>query len=122
MKTRPLDATGSLGVRQLMALMEVCDLIVSNDTGPMHLAWALGKPVVTFIGAADIREIRPLSPKVHIIRKDLPCSPCIKEECPTGKTECLALITADEVYESAVEMLRRHGPQKNTAHKAEFNR
>jgi heptosyltransferase-2 len=122
MKTRSVDATGRTGIRQLMALIEHCDLIISNDTGPMHLAWALGKPVVTFLGAADIREIRPLSPKVHIINKELPCSPCIKEECPAGTTECLELITADEVYESAVEMLRRHGPEKNTGHKAQLHR
>lgn len=110
MKTRALDATGRTGIRQLMALIDSCDLIISNDTGPMHMAWALGKPVVTFLGAADIREIQPLSPKVHIINKGLPCSPCIKENCPAGTTECLELITADEVFESAVEMLRIHAP------------
>jgi heptosyltransferase-2 len=108
MTSPAVDLTGTMGVRQLMAVMKECDLIVSNDTGPMHMAWVLGRPVVTFVGAADIREIAPLSPDVHIIRKDLACSPCIEEECPEGTTECLELIGVDEVFEAARAILRNH--------------
>ncbi|MEJ2254267.1 MAG: lipopolysaccharide heptosyltransferase II [Nitrospirota bacterium] len=106
MRARPFDMTGTISLRGLMALLGLCDLVVSNDTGPMHLAWTLGRPVVTFVGAADIREIRPLSPRVRIIRKDLPCSPCIREVCPEGHTRCLDLITVDEAFETAMEALK----------------
>jgi heptosyltransferase-2 len=107
MKAGPIDTTGGTGLRQLMALISLCDLVVSNDTGPMHITWALGRPVVTFIGAADIREIRPLSTVAHIIGKDLACSPCIKEECPEGTTRCLDLITVGEVFEKSMEILHK---------------
>jgi heptosyltransferase-2 len=108
MASPAMDLTGSISVRQLMAIMNECDLIVSNDTGPMHVAWTLGRPVVTFVGAADIREIAPLGPDVYIIRKDLACSPCIEEECPEGTAECLELISVDEVFETARTVLKKH--------------
>lgn len=107
MNTGPIDTTGGTNLRQLMALISLCDLVVSNDTGPMHITWALRRPVVTFVGAADIREIRPLSAAAHIIGKDLPCSPCIKEKCPEGHNRCLDLITVKEVFETSMEILRK---------------
>ena len=108
MEKKPVDLTGRLGIRELMAVLSLSDLVVSNDTGPMHLAWTLGSPVITFIGAADPRGTGPSGPHVHVIRKDLECSPCIKEECPEGNTACLDLITVDEVFEAAKESLARH--------------
>lgn len=104
-KVTPLDMTGRIDLRQLMALLSHCDLVVSNDTGPMHIAWSLGKHVITFLGAADIREIKPHSSRVTIIRKDLDCSPCIKEVCPNGTIRCLDLISVEEVFNKSMEIL-----------------
>ncbi len=109
MKSAPVDLTGKLGLRELMAVFTICDLVISNDTGPMHLAAVLGRPVVTFIDVADIRKTRPLGDKVRVISKRPPCAPCIKEECPQGTLECLKAVTVEEVYNAALEMLNTGG-------------
>jgi len=103
----PVDLTGKLTLRQSIALIEKLHLVVANDTGPMHIAAILGVPTVTFFGAGDLIETRPLGPKVSIIKKDLPCSPCVKEVCPEGTLECLKAITVDEVFREASKWLQR---------------
>jgi len=105
---KPVDLTGRIGLRELMAVLSLSDLVVSNDTGPMHLAWTLGTPVVTFLGAADPRGTGPSGEHVRVIRKEMACSPCIKEKCPEGTIACLDLITVDEVFEAARESLARY--------------
>jgi len=108
----PLDFTGRTTIRQLMALLGQCDLAIANDTGPMHLAWTLGTPVVTFFGAGDVRRTGPRSPIVRILRRDLPCSPCIREECAQGTLACLNEITVDEVLSAARELLDKYPPAR----------
>ncbi len=103
----PVDLTGKLTLRQSMALIERLHIVVANDTGPMHIAAVLGVPTVTFFGAGDLVETRPLGPKVGIIRKELPCSPCVKEVCPEGTLQCLKEITIDEVFEEVSKWLQK---------------
>jgi len=105
MKREARDLTGRLDLRQSMALLAESDLVISNDTGPMHLAWAVGARVITFFGAADLKQHRPKSPKVTILRRDIACSPCIRESCPQGHLACLEGITVDEVVEEALRIL-----------------
>jgi ADP-heptose:LPS heptosyltransferase len=97
-----------------------CDALVTNDTGPMHLAAALGTPVVALEGPADVRQTRPLGARVRLIgRFDLPCVPCVKNRCPrTGpgteltdaRNECMWLISVDEVERAAQELLEGSRP------------
>lgn len=115
MKSPSVDFTGRLSLRDLICVLSACDLVISNDTGPMHIAAVLQKPVVTFIGVADMRKTMPLGSKVHVIRKEVPCSPCIKEECPRGDNICLRLIEEDEVYEAAKALLLKHADFKRRA-------
>lgn len=105
MKHTPLNLTGKTRVRQLMAVLDACDLVLANDTGPMQLAAALGRPVVTFFGAGDPDETGPPGPNVRIIRKDVDCGPCVRDVCPEGHLKCLDLISAQEVMEAVAEML-----------------
>lgn len=106
MENIPLDFTGKLSLREFMAIIKTCDLVISNDTGPMHIACLLGVEVITFFGAGNPIETGPIGDKVHIIHRDLPCSPCLKSECPMGNYKCLDLITAEEVLEIAFRALK----------------
>jgi heptosyltransferase II len=104
MKNSPYDMTGEFSLREFMGILSSCDLVISNDTGPMHIANLLGTEVITFFGAGDLIETRPVGPNAHVIHRDLPCSPCLKSECPDGTYKCLSLISAEEVIELALEI------------------
>jgi heptosyltransferase II len=97
-------AAGKTTVKEVAALIERCDMLVCNDSGLMHAAVAVGTPVVAIYGPTDIRRTSPLGQKHHIVRHELPCSPCFRLEgddqvhlCPHH--DCLATITVDEVYQ-----------------------
>jgi len=73
---------------------------VTNDSGLMHVAAALGVPVVAIFGSTDPARTGPLGENCRVVRKPLPCAPCLKTHCPE-KRECMEKITVDEVYEAA---------------------
>jgi lipopolysaccharide heptosyltransferase II len=118
----PLDLTGRLTVRQTLALIARLDLFLSPDTGPMHMAAAVGTPSVSVFGPSD--PVRYFSGREEdggagarhaIVRAPLWCSPCnlIRKppaECsrPEGP-ECLRLVGADAVYQEAARLLRAGG-------------
>jgi lipopolysaccharide heptosyltransferase II len=114
------DLGGRTDLSGLADVLAGCDALVTNDTGPMHLAAALGTPVVALEGPADIRQTRPLGARVRLVgRFDLPCVPCVRNQCPrTGQgtelteaqKECMWLISVDEVEQAAKELLDGSGP------------
>lgn len=109
------DLGGRTDLTALAAVLGGCDALVTNDTGPMHLAAALGTPVVALEGPADVRQTRPLGRHVRLIgRFDLPCVPCVRNRCPrTGPgteladahNECMWLIPVDAVEQAVEELL-----------------
>jgi heptosyltransferase-2 len=101
----PLADTVSLGVGGLAAAIERCALVVSNDSGPVHLASALGVPVVAIFGPTSPERWRPLCARSAVVRLPLACSPCSNHgsaACPLGHHECLKSLSADAVL-AAVE-------------------
>jgi heptosyltransferase-2 len=97
-------AAGKTTVKQVAALIERCDALVCNDSGLMHVAVAVGTPVIAIYGPTDINRTAPLGPLHKIIRHELPCSPCFKLEgdgqvYACSHHDCLAGITPDEVYQ-----------------------
>jgi ADP-heptose:LPS heptosyltransferase len=102
-------------LEELAALMRCCAVVVTNDTGPMHLAGAVGTPTVTLWGPSDPAEVCPVGARdVRISGAALPCKPCLKNECPRqgvgtslpdAHEECMQLIGVDEVVQSAVKIL-----------------
>ena len=105
LKKGGIDLTGKTNLLQLAALLERCQLLVTNDTGTMHVATAVGTSVVALFGSTDPSTTGPWGEGHVVIRKDVPCSPCLKRICPTDH-RCMKLIAVDEVEEAVDKKLR----------------
>jgi heptosyltransferase-2 len=91
-----IDLTGKTDLLQLAALLEQCSLLVTNDTGTMHMAAAVKTPVVAIFGSTDSITTGPWGEGHTIVKEEVSCSPCLKRVCPTDH-RCMKLITVDEV-------------------------
>lgn len=108
MKHTPTILAGETTLRQWMALLARCRLIVSNDSGPMHLATALGLPLVAIFGSTNARATGPISPRARIVRRQVACSPCGLRKCPID-FRCMMGVTVDNVYRTALELVKDLG-------------
>jgi len=88
---------------QLVALLRECDLFIGSDTGPLHIASAVGTPVVAIFGPKDPAVYGPRGAPHRIVRVDLPCSPCTKRKC--DNPICMTSITPEAVTAAAAELL-----------------
>jgi len=95
---RGVDLTGKTRLLQLAALLERCTLLLTNDTGTMHVGAAVGTPVVALFGSTPPLVTGPWGEDHEVLRKEVPCSPCWKRVCPTDH-RCMELISVDEVEE-----------------------
>jgi heptosyltransferase II len=96
---------GDDDVLQLAAAIWHCSVIVTNDSGPLHLAAALAVPSVSIFGPTDpARTVIPGATRV--VRKDVSCGPCYERECPLRDHRCMTEISVDEVYAAAVGLLQ----------------
>ena len=102
-----LDLAGNTTLRQLMAVISECDMLVTNDSGPMHIGYAVGTPVTAIFGSTSPEATGPVGSADIVIRHKTECSPCFRRECRKKSLECMDLITADEVYESVVKLTRK---------------
>ncbi|MFQ5803818.1 MAG: glycosyltransferase family 9 protein [Candidatus Methylomirabilales bacterium] len=102
-----VDLRGLTSLAELGGVLERADLIIANDTGPMHLAAALGRKVITLMGPTDPRRTGPYGAGHRILSSFPPCSPCFSKVCrnPAGQI-CLRDLRPAEVYAAAIEMLR----------------
>lgn len=99
-----LDLAGRTTLRQALAILSRMELLITNDSGLMHAAAALGVPVVAVFGSTDPRATGPFTDKATVIHHDLPCSPCLKRTCDFGYP-CLTEIRAEEVWQAARDWL-----------------
>lgn len=81
-------------------LLSAATVVVSNDSGLMHMAAAVNRPVIAIYGSSSADFTPPLGEKTVILSKTLPCKPCFKRECPLGHLDCLIKITPEEVIHS----------------------
>jgi heptosyltransferase-2 len=95
------NLAGRTSLRKTIWLMQSAKAMVTNDTGPMHVASAIGIPTVTWYGAANEDEIAPPSPNTTILNARVSCSPCVKETCANGLI-CLKGITPEMVMQALV--------------------
>lgn len=103
------DAAGQGTVRSLLGLLEPAGAFVGSDTGPLHLAAAMGIPCVGLYGPQNPRRSGPYGSLEYTVFKGLPCSPCFAGRCPHGTTSCLRSIRAEDVMASLGRIVRERG-------------
>jgi ADP-heptose:LPS heptosyltransferase len=108
--TPALSLAADLPLPVVGAILERSRLLVTGDTGPMHLAAAVGTPVVGVFGPSDPARYAPLSAVARIVRVDLPCSPCNRIRLPPARCvghtpDCLEHIPVDRVIAAALDLL-----------------
>ena len=105
MDTRAVPFAGNLQIRELAACIEKCDLFLTNDTGPMHIAAAVGTPTVSLFGPGNHVRFQLLGALHQTIRHDVPCSPCKQFTDKCKDNICMKKITVDEVWQSISDAL-----------------
>ncbi len=113
MRRRPIVLTGETDLAGTVAVLSGADLLVTNDTGPAHIAAALERPTLVIFGPTNPLTTRPFSPTADIMRHPPECAPCMLRDCPIDH-RCMTAITPEEVFLRAVEMLAH--AQCATAH------
>jgi heptosyltransferase-2 len=103
---RAIDWTGRLTLMQLAALLDEADLFIGCDSGPAHIAAAMGTPSVLLFSATNrVESWRPVEPDVHVLRNIVPCSPCHQKVCPVAGHPCMSGISPAAVVELAQQIV-----------------
>ena len=103
MKEKALNAAGKLSLAESAALLAGCACLVSSDTGPLHLASAVGTRVIGLYGSTDPLRTGPVGRGHLVLVKGLSCVPCEKKHCPAGTRACMDAIEVDEVFKAVRE-------------------
>lgn len=99
-----IDISGKTNLKEAIALIVSCDLFISNDSGLMHIAGALGVPTVAIFGSTNPAATSPIGKNSVVVHHDVSCGPCLKPVCPTD-FRCMKLITVAEVCEAAGKLM-----------------
>jgi heptosyltransferase II len=100
-----INLAGATTIRQLAALIGECHLLLTNDSGPMHIAAALDIPVVALFGSTDPIKTGPFGQEEGIIGKKVLCSPCYKRVCPKD-FRCMKEISSEEVFQAVQKRIK----------------
>jgi heptosyltransferase-1 len=104
---RVLNLCGETSLPEMIEWLRLCKLMITNDTGPMHVAAALGVPLAALFGPTDSRSTGPYGQLENVLRIDLPCAPCMKSTCAwKNPMECLTAISPEIVFEFVETKLR----------------
>ena len=103
---RIINLSGKTTLRELASLLSICSVLLTNDSGPMHIADSLGTPLIALFGSTSPRLTGPFHQGRHVIQKQTPCSPCFKRKCPIG-LPCMEKIETEEVTQAVLKQLRK---------------
>jgi len=106
LKSRTVVLNGKTSLETLIGVLAESTLMITNDSGPMHISAALGIPTVAVFGSTDDRVTGPCGPRTRIVKHQVHCSPCLLRECPIDH-RCMTAITVDEVFEPARELMTK---------------
>jgi heptosyltransferase-2 len=121
---RAVNLSGKLGLRELAAALNWCDVFISNDSGPMHMAVARGVPVVAiFCATTPSLGFYPYTSNAVVVEKELPCRPCGSHggrRCPLGTEDCIRLIPPGAVLDAVERLLARRPAPSEDLHRPQF--
>ena len=103
MEAKPRVLTGETTLPELLGVLSCLDGFVTNDSGPMHLAAALGVRQVAVFGSTDWRETAPFTEGATLVREPVHCAPCMLRECPIDH-RCMRAVSVERVTEAALEL------------------
>ena len=105
---RCLDLTGKISLTEMVEWIRSSELMISNDTGPMHVAAALNKPLVAIFGPIEPRRTGPYRQLDSVVKTQLPCVPCMKPYCTYSKPlECMRALSPELIFSRAQHQLQR---------------
>lgn len=104
-RARMCDITGQTSLRELAFILRKSRLFIGGDTGPMHLAVAMGTPVVALFGPTDPKRNGPYGSKNIVVTSHLPCAPCFKKSCATA--ECMRSISPEMVFAAVLKRMEQ---------------
>ncbi|MDN5942145.1 MAG: glycosyltransferase family 9 protein, partial [Nitrospira sp.] len=109
MKTPAVDLAGATTVGLLPALLSRASLLITNDSGPMHIAAAVGTPVVALFGPTNAARTGPYGSGHRVLTTELPCRPCLSRTCQNPiQLECLTRISPEQVIAPVRDLLAAH--------------
>ena len=109
MKTPAIDLAGATTVGLLPALLSKASLLITNDSGPMHIAAAVGTPVVALFGPTSAVRTGPYGFGHRVLATELSCRPCLSRTCQNPvQLECLTRISPEQVFVAARDQLAVH--------------
>lgn len=111
MRNVPTILTGKTELEQSVAILSVVDLLVTNDTGPAHIAAAVGTPTLVIFGPTNPLTTRPFASTAELVQRSPECAPCMLRDCPIDH-RCMTAIGSMEVFNKACAMLDRYKAQK----------
>ena len=115
MKRRAVVLTGRTSLSETAALLKAADLLVTNDTGPAHVAAAVGCPVVVIFGPTNPVTTRPFSTLAEVVRCPPDCAPCMLRDCPIDH-RCMTAVTVEEVFERSLHALASRPESRAAMH------
>ncbi|MDQ3473335.1 MAG: lipopolysaccharide heptosyltransferase II [Acidobacteriota bacterium] len=112
MRHKPIILTGKTNLSQAIEVLDAVDLLITNDTGPAHIAAALGRPSLVIFGPTNPLTTRPFSSSSEIVRRPPECAPCMLRDCPIDH-RCMTAISPAEVFARAQIMLGSQEPLRD---------
>jgi heptosyltransferase-2 len=106
MPERVINLAGKTNLRELLALIQQCKALLTNDSGPMHIAAALGTPLLALFGSTSDVQTGPYGKYATVIHKHVECSPCYLRTCPID-FRCMKRIEVDEVYNELNRLIKQ---------------
>lgn len=104
MRQTPVVLAGKTDLAELVGVLSQVDLLVTNDTGPAHIASALSRPTIVIFGPTNPLTTRPFSPFGEIVREPPDCAPCMLRDCPIDH-RCMTAISPEDIFERARALL-----------------
>jgi heptosyltransferase-2 len=113
MRNRPIILTGQTSLSQAIEVLDLVELLITNDTGPAHIAAALGRPTLVIFGPTNPLTTQPFSSSAQIIREPPDCAPCMLRDCPIDH-RCMTAISPEQVFSRAQAMLGLQHPEHHS--------